>query len=114
MAAFKSTASGLPRLRIQAFSREMDMAHTCAMFSPSILQLRTLGLSLVPPQSGQVPIRSIGLSTAAWSSPSSELMMLRYIRGIRPSYFALFGQPAGGFLSRICGLFRNRSSSSGV
>ena len=91
----------------------MGIAQASAMFFPSILQVNTFGFSRVPPQSGQVPITSIGLSTAACRSPSSELMMDRYIRGMIPSYFADLGQLDGGFLSRICGLFRKRSSSSG-
>ena len=113
MAALRSTASGSARSRIQALSREMDMAQASAILTPSILQVNTFGFSRVPPQSGQVPITSIGLSTAACRRPSSELMMDRYIRGMRPSYFADLGQLEGGFFSRICGLFRNRSSSSG-
>ena len=89
------------------------MLHTSAIFFPSILQESTRGLRRVPPQSGQTPIRSIGLSTALCSSPSSELMMLRYIRGINPSYLAVFGQFEGGFFNLICGLFKNKSNSSG-
>jgi hypothetical protein len=48
-----------------------------------------------------MPMRNIGSSTLLWSKPSSELMMLRYIRGINPSYFALLGQFFGGFFNRI-------------
>ncbi len=92
----------------------MLMAVTSAMLRPPILQERIFSLRRVPPQSGQVPIVSIGLSTEAWSSPSSELMMLRYIRGMRPSYLAVLGQLEGGFFSLICGELRKRSSSSGV
>ncbi len=113
MAAFRSAASGSVSPCTQAFSRVTLIAQTSAIFLPSILQVSTFGLRRVPPQSGQVPIVSIGFSTAACSSPSSELMMLRYIRGIRPSYLAVFGQFFGGFLRRICGLLRKRSSSSG-
>ena len=47
------------------------------------------------------------------NKPSSELMILRYIRGISPSYLAVLGQLDGGFFSFIWGEFRNRSSSSG-
>ena len=103
----------------------MLIAVTSAMLSPLpspsgeglgvrlILHERIFSLRRVPPQSGQVPIVNIGLSAAACSSPSSELMMLRYIRGISPSYFAVLGQFDGGFFSLICGELRNRSSSSG-
>ena len=91
----------------------MDIEHTSAMFFPSMRQESALGPRRVPPQSGQVPIVSIGLRTDACRRPSSELMMLLYMRGISPSYLAVFGQLAGGFLSFICGLLRKRSSSSG-
>ena len=114
MAAFKSAASGSAMELIQRLSFVMLNAQASAMFIPSILHESTRLLSRVPPQSGHVPMRNIGFSTAACSRPSSELMMERYIRGIRPSYFAVFGQLAGGFFNLICGLFRNRSSSSGV
>ena len=113
MTAFKSTASGSDSPRIHALSREMGIAHASAILTPSILQVNTFGFSLVPPQSGQVPIVSIGFSTTACRRPSSELMIDLYIRGIIPSYLADLGQLAGGFFSRIWGLFRKRSSSSG-
>ena len=65
MACFKSAANGEVSEPIHWFSLVMDIALTSAMFFPSILHDNTRLLRRVPPQSGQVPMRSIGLSTAA-------------------------------------------------
>ena len=110
---FMSRAKGSLSVCIHALAFEIDMAQMSAIFLPSILHERMELFSREPPQSGQTPMRNIGSSTLLWSNPSSELMILRYIRGINPSYFALLGQFFGGFFNRICGELRNNSSSSG-
>ena len=109
-----STASGSSMAATNSTRSEIGMSPTSAMFLPFMRHERIFSFRRVPLQSGQVPIVSIGFIAAAWSRPSSEFMMLRYIRGTRPSYLAVFGQFDGGFFNFICGEYRKRSSSSGV
>ena len=101
---FRSSAKGSLIEAAQARSFRSGVAAASAIFLSPMRQASTFWFSRAPPQSGQTPEATMGSSSLRWSLPSSERMMLRYMRCTKPSYLAVLGQPGGGSFSLMGGV----------